>query len=280
MANLRPCVGVEPRLQLTHHSTTLRAVNDGNPSKPSWTDTPRSRHRLDPARVIATIETLELRIRERFPEATLIEVCEELRHVSVEAQRRASWVARPILGIRFAAALAIAVLIIGLTGTISQLEPSTRPFDLVLFVNVLEAGINNLVLLAVGAFFLVTIETRIKRRRSLDAIHELRSLAHIIDLHQLTKDPDRLLLHGKSTKSSPATDMDLFEMSRYLDYCCEMLSLLGKIAAIYGLHWRDTVSVQAVSDVERLTTGLSQKIFQKIMILHGSLDDDKPSKAS
>jgi len=152
-------------------------VKNGNSSKPSWADTRRSRHRLDPARVIATVETLALRIRERFPAATLIEVCEELRHVSVAAQRRASWIARPILGVRFAAALAITLLIIGLTGTISQLEASTRPFDLFLFVNVLEAGINNLVLLAVGAFFLVTIETRIKRRRSLDAIHELRSLA-------------------------------------------------------------------------------------------------------
>lgn len=61
-------------------------------------------------------------------------------------------------------------------------------------------------------------------------------------------------------------------MSRYLDYCCEMLSLLGKIAAIYGVHLQDEIALRAVNDVERLTTGLSQKIFQKVMILHGVVD--------
>ena len=65
--------------------------------------------------------------------------------------------------------------------------------------------------------------------------------------------------------------MDIFEMSRYLDYCSEMLSLTGKIAVIYGLHWQDAIAIRAANDVERLTTGLSQKIFQKIMILHGTM---------
>ncbi len=235
-------------------------------------DSRRSRLQLDPARVIATIETLSRRIRERFPDAALIEACDELRRVGLEAGQRAEWVARPIMGIRIAAAIGIALLVAGLFGTISQLEPSSRPVDVVLFVNLLEASINNLVLLALAAFFLFTVETRIKQRRSLGAIHQLRSLAHVIDMHQLTKDPDRLLLQGHSTKSSPVSNMGIFEMSRYLDYCCEMLSLVGKFAAIYGLHWKDAVAVQAVADVERLSTGMSQKIFQKIIILHGSLD--------
>lgn len=139
---------------------------------------------------------------------------------------------------------------------------------MVLFVNSLEAGINNIVLLAAAVYFLVTIETRIKRRRALAAIHELRSLAHIIDMHQLTKDPDRLMLEGSNTKSSPVTKMNVYQMSRYLDYCVEMLALIGKIAAIYSLHWNDTAAIQAVTDVEGLTSSLSQKIFQKRMILH------------
>jgi hypothetical protein len=201
----------------------------------------------------------------------LVEACDELLRVGQEAKRRATWVSRPIVWLRVSAAICIALIVAGLVGTLSQLEPSSRPLDLVLFVNVMEASINNLVLLAIAAFFLVTIETRIKRNRSLVALHELRSLAHMIDMHQLTKDPDRLLFGTRTTESSPVNDMGVFEMSRYLDYCCEMLSLVGKIAAIYGLQWHEAVSIQAVYDVERLTTGMSQKIFQKVMILHGDL---------
>ena len=84
--------------------------------------------------------------------------------------------------------------------------------------------IMSLRLLAAAVFFLVTAETRVKRRRALAAIHELRSLAHVIDMHQLTKDPDRLIFSGGDTVSSPTNDMGMFEMSRYLDYCVEMLS--------------------------------------------------------
>ena len=70
-------------------------------------------------------------------------------------------------------------------------------------LEIFESGINNAVMIAIGIFFLVTIETRIKRRRALHAIHELRSMAHVIDLHQLTKDPDRLRKDRADTPNSP-----------------------------------------------------------------------------
>jgi hypothetical protein len=230
----------------------------------------KPRNRLDPERVIDTIEQLSRRIEERFPDTALIDACNELLYLSQEAKRRASRAARPIIWLRAVSAVTIIGMAGVLIGTVTSLEPSSRPLDVVIFVNFLEAGINNVVLLAIAAFFLLSLETRIKRVRSLVAIHELRSLAHVIDMHQLTKDPDRLLFRGGDTESSPVTNLGIFEMSRYLDYCCEMLSLVGKIAAIYGVQWRDEVSLQAVNDVDRLTTGMSQKIFQKVMILHGS----------
>lgn len=232
-------------------------------------------NRLDTEQVVATIQQLSKRIEERFPGAELTQSCDVLLRLSLEARSRASWISRPIISLRVAVGIIIAMIVAGLAGTVSQLNPTARPFDLVLFVNVMEAGMNNIVLLAATIYFLVTIETRIKRRRSLFAIHELRSLAHIIDMHQLTKDPDRLLFRGVDTKSSPIIGMGVYEMSRYLDYCVEMLSLTGKIAATYSLYWRDEVAIQAVNDVERLTTGLSQKIFQKLMILHGNRGIDQ-----
>jgi hypothetical protein len=64
--------------------------------------------------------------------------------------------------------------------------------------------------------------------------------------------------------------LDAFLLGRYLDYCSELLALTGKIAAVYLNHFDDPVMVSSVNEVETLTTDLSRKIWQKIMILHSS----------
>ena len=53
-------------------------------------------------------------------------------------------------------------------------------------------------------FFLVSIQARLKRRRALAALHELRTIIHVIDMHQLTKDPSTAVSVGGKTPSSPA----------------------------------------------------------------------------
>jgi hypothetical protein len=62
--------------------------------------------------------------------------------------------------------------------------------------------------------------------------------------------------------------MTLFELSRYLDYCSEALSLTGKVAALYVQRFDDAVALDAVNEVEQLTTGLSRKIWQKLTVLY------------
>jgi hypothetical protein len=62
--------------------------------------------------------------------------------------------------------------------------------------------------------------------------------------------------------------MGEFELMRYLDYCSEMLALTGKLAALYMQDMRDPVIIEAVNEIEDLTTSLSRKIWQKIMILN------------
>src|SRR5690606_22118891 len=57
----------------------------------------------------------------------------------------------------------------------------------------LEAAVNLILLFGGAAWFLLTLEERFKRQQALDALHELRSLAHVIDMHQLTKDPIALV---------------------------------------------------------------------------------------
>lgn len=46
-----------------------------------------------------------------------------------------------------------------------------------------------------------------------------------------------------------------------------MLSLIGKIAALYIQRFDDSIAVAAVSEIEQLTTGLSRKIWRKIILL-------------
>ena len=75
---------------------------------------------------------------------------------------------------------------------------------------------------------------------------------------------------GGSTQSSPTRTLSRFELSRYLDYCSEMLSLTSKVAVLYAQSFPDTEVTDAVSDVERIAAGLSQKVWQKIMILQSA----------
>jgi hypothetical protein len=57
------------------------------------------------------------------------------------------------------------------------------------------------------------------------------------------------------------------ELTRYLGYCSESLSLISRVAAVYVRDFRDPVTLSAVNEVESLTTGLSRKICHKIVIL-------------
>ena len=133
----------------------------------------------------------------------------------------------------------------------------------------IDAGFNIVVLVGATVIFLFTLEARWKRQQALGDLDELRSIIHVIDMHQLTKDPDRMLGSdpAEDTPSSPARTMTVFELTRYLDYCSEMLSLLSKSAAIYAQDFDDPVTISAVNEIESLTSGLSRKIWQKIMVL-------------
>jgi hypothetical protein len=99
------------------------------------------------------------------------------------------------------------------------------------------------------------------------AVNRLRCIAHIVDMHQLIKDPDSIAEHGVPTAHSPKRVLTQYELARYLDYCTEMLSLISKTAFLYVQDYHDPVAAEAVNDLEDLTNGLSSKIWQKIIML-------------
>jgi quercetin dioxygenase-like cupin family protein len=223
---------------------------------------------LDVGRVQGTIGKLRQRVEARFPGSGLAGVAQELQRIASRVPERMAWFARPILALRLLVGALVLVIAVGVVGTVVQMRMPDEPFDLFEFVQALESGINDVVFVGVGVFFLVTLEGRIKRKRALEAIDELRAIAHLIDMHQLTKDPEWILQRGRETGILPPRRLEPFELSRYLDYCSEMLSLTGKLAALYVQDLGDAVVLAAVNEVEDLTTGLSRKIWQKLMILH------------
>lgn len=224
---------------------------------------------LNPNLLVKQIEHLRLRINERFAERNIVKVCAELKSHAEQADARAGWISRPILSVRISIAGLLLLLILTVAYFIwSKLQFTEGVVQFTETIQVFEAGINAAVLSGAGIFFLLQSERRIKRQRTLDALHELRSLAHVVDMHQLTKDPEHVLGDGRSTEHSPQSTLTLFELTRYLDYCSEMLALIGKVAALYVQEFDDEVAVAAVNEIEDLTSGLSRKIWQKIMYVH------------
>jgi hypothetical protein len=218
-------------------------------------------------KIISTAARLVDRVRERFPEAGLGQVAEEILAVARETDERCRMIRRPNLPLRLGV---VALIVLGLvlgTLVVRNVRMTEAVWDASNFAQASESLLGDVVFLGAAIAFLVTLETRIKRGRALAAINELRALAHIIDMHQLTKDPEMVLTPHVATAASPQRNMTAFELNRYLDYCSEMLALVSKIAALYVQSFPDSQALAAVDEIESLTTELSQKIWQKIMIL-------------
>lgn len=232
---------------------------------------------LNPELLVATVEKLSTRIGERFPQAGLLKVSRHLCEIARESKRRVSESGRRSVLVRGLIVLLLALLVAGIVMSVSavKIQPKSGEVTWLELAQAMESGINDIIFIGAGIFFLVSFESRMRRRRILKALHELRSLAHVIDMHQLTKDPQRAAGMLVATPSSPASELSPDQLIRYLDYCSEMLSLVGKLAALYLQRSDDAVVLSTVDEIEGLTTGLSRKIWQKLMIIHAA---EKPVK--
>ena len=223
---------------------------------------------LDATRIADTTDRLGKRIAERFPGSGLSGVAESLRAEIVAAADTARWLAKPQWWVRGIAVVIVSSMVALVAATVWMLKDGVQLFSSVAdFVQGIDSAVNELVLLVAASYFLAGWENRRKRKRALRALHVLRSLAHIIDMHQLTKDPELVLTTEQGTPSSPKRTFTAFELARYLDYCSEMLSVISKAAALYVQNFDDPVTLAAVNDVEQLTGSLSQKLWLKIEIL-------------
>lgn len=224
---------------------------------------------LKPELLLETIRKLEQRIEERFPNSGLLKVCREFYVLAGESEALARQLGPPIWPVRIAIYFAVGLLVGLVSWAMFQVVEhfSFKPDGMPDLLQATESAINEGIFLGLALFFLIGLEARLKRRAALQALHSLRSIAHVVDMHQLTKDPAHLLGQFTKTQSSPERTLTRPQLSRYLDYCSEMLALNAKVAALFAENMEDEVVLNAVNDLEVLTQGLAGKIWQKIMIL-------------
>jgi hypothetical protein len=223
--------------------------------------------RLDAGEILRTAERLEQRIRERFPDASLGKLAARLAEITRESITEVARLRRPNIPLRVGVTL---LLVAGLTVLGSVVRHLHVNFQVTAFAELMqatEATLGILFFLSTGVFFFFKLEDRLKRDRTLRMVHKLRTVAHIVDMHQLTKDPEAILMGAPPTASSPQRTLGEVELRRYLDYSCELLALVGKVAALYAEELADPVILDAVDDLEDLTAGLIGKIWQKLMIM-------------
>jgi hypothetical protein len=214
-------------------------------------------------KLLETVEKIHKRLHERFPDSGLSHVAAEIVQITREALVRAAAIRRPNVLLRSGLVL---LLLIALVGIITYFNSEGHKPFLQALLDFLDAAKGSAAILTALAVFFITLETRLKRRRALQAVHELRAIAHIIDMHQLAKDPD-LLGHPTEPITISEKPADADSLRRYLHYSTELLAVVSKIGQVYVQDFPDATAQTAVDNFETLATGLSSKIWQKLMIL-------------
>lgn len=221
---------------------------------------------LDIEKTIKTIERLTLRISDRFPDSSLYQVCIKLKRVAERSEIQIKKINRPFYIFRITFIILCLISLLFFYTAIKELHIKDFAIKSISdLTQSAEATLNAIALIGASFFFLYKLEDYFKRKIIFKVFHELRTIAHVIDMHQLTKDP--LANNTESTSNSPVRELSQFELYRYLDYCSEMLSLTSKVAVFYANENRDEVIVNSIHEIEILTSTLSRKIWQKITLI-------------
>lgn len=222
---------------------------------------------LDGKRLHQTVSKLTTRVNKLFPRSGISKVSQELVELTSHTVARAQDLAKPNWRIRGSI---IAMVVFGLPMPLLilpylQFQESVNNWAD--FLEATDAGLHMLILLGAGILFLASLENRIRRNRTLAALSELRSISHIIDMHQLSKDPGE---HGTNLpldKEDTRTVRNDNELCNYLHFCADLLAVTGKLAAIYAQNINDRVVLDAVNEIETLASNLQIKLWHKLSML-------------
>lgn len=224
---------------------------------------------LDPHHLRRTTTKIIDQIDETFPGSGLSGVGAAFRGLTDESLEKVNDLNTPIWRIRILSGILILItllVVVVLPLTLTFQDSFTSWAD---FLEGTDAGFHLLAIIGGGIYFIASWERRVKRNLALDALSELRAMAHIIDMHQISKDPGlehiTPLPEGQVDTRTVRSDA---ELALYLDFSSDMLSIVGKLASLYAKKLHDRDVLDAVNEIESLTNGLCGKLWQKIMIIN------------
>lgn len=220
---------------------------------------------LDPEKLVEAARRLADKVNVAFPDSGLGRLALEVACLTRETIVRLTFIERPNWLLRIAVGVLVVLAVLGPLIFSAMVKFSETVGSLGDFLEATDAGLQMLLLLGASIAFLVTLEGRLRRNHALAAIAEFRAMAHLVDMHQINKDPgiDRRPAPAGVDRRAVRSDAQL---ALYLDHASDLLALIGKLAAYYGQHLRDRVVLDAVNEIETLTNGLSFKLWQKILL--------------
>src|SRR5258706_10841331 len=138
---------------------------------------------LEPSKLQAAIRQVEARIGEAFPGSGLAGLAASLAAIAADAVARSARIRAANWRLRLVstALLGSMALLIGLA--ILHARPPPEEIEAFQLAQGIDALLSAIVLCGAAVAFVVTLEVRAKRKKALEALHELRVLAHVIDLH-------------------------------------------------------------------------------------------------
>lgn len=214
---------------------------------------------LDPDLLAAHIRDVRDETRRSFPnrslpryQTNLISLVEEIRVLAAKLSGR-SPLDFLLPGLIIFVALLVATVILIIFRFRVEM-----PESILEIMEPLEASTNLAVLVAGTTYFVWRTVAERRRHKALSLLHKVRSQIHILDMTQL----------AKNLNETEVEKLSLAERIRYLDYCSQTVSLTAKAGALIITNFEDPVVISAVTEIETLSTGLSQKIWSKINVLH------------
>ncbi|MFD2797309.1 hypothetical protein ACFS27_27370 [Promicromonospora vindobonensis] len=229
----------------------------------------RTLEKLEAVPVIETVRRLCDRIGARFPDRGIHRVAQELASLTEQVadtsagSRRRSRLVRTGSRAMIGVVVLVALVAFGFAVEAAFTEAPDNGLD---WLPLIESAVNDLVFVAIAVVVLHSLPERAQRSDLLAKLHRLRSLAHIIDMHQLTKEPESL---RDAFAGGTDGDVDLTpeQVEYYLEYCTELLSIVSKAAALCAEESQDEIVLSTVSTIETLTMSMSRKVWQKITVL-------------
>lgn len=229
---------------------------------------------INPTKLVLTISKMADRVENQFPASGLSAVANEVAAVAEGTVARVVEIKKPRIVLRCIVGLLVLLVLSGPLVFSLLLSFSEEVTNLGDFLEATDAGLHMLLVLAGGIIFLVGMENRGRRNDALEALAEFRSLAHLVDLHQINKDPGLdLMVAPENDTRTVRTDK---ELAIYLDLSGDLLSIVGKLAAYYAQNLSDRVVLDAVNEIETLTSSLSNKLWLKILVLREMMSRSNP----